>query len=128
MTKSDKKNELSERQKKAIPFLVQSSTIEDGCMAAKISRETYYQWFSDPMFKDDLKRQRDQVIEDALNVMKSNATKAVDVLVALLGTKNDNLRRYVANDILAHVLKAKEIDDLEARITEIERLIKEKKP
>jgi len=127
MTKSDKKHELSERQKKAIPFLVQSSTVEEGCKAAKISRETYYQWLSDPLFKDELKRQRDQVIEDALNIMKANITKAVNALVGLLNTNNDNLKRYVANDVLGHVLKAKEIEDLDARITELERLIKEKK-
>ncbi|MCX5847729.1 MAG: phBC6A51 family helix-turn-helix protein [Deltaproteobacteria bacterium] len=127
MTKSDKKHELSERQKKAIPFLVQSSTVEEGCKVAKISRETYYQWLSDSLFKDELKRQRDQVIEDALNIMKANITKAVNALVGLLNTNNDNLKRYVANDVLGHVLKAKEIEDLDARITELERLIKEKK-
>ncbi len=127
MTKSDKKQELSQRQQKAIPFLVQSSTVEGGCKEARISRETYYKWLSDPLFKDELKRQRDQVIEDALNVMKANTTKAVNALVGLLNTKNDNLKRWVANDILDHVLKAREIEDLEERVTTLEKLIKERK-
>ena len=75
MTKTDRNQELSERQKKAIPFLVQSPTVEDGCKAAKISRETYYQWLANPLFKDELKRQRDQVIEDALKFVKRESKR-----------------------------------------------------
>jgi hypothetical protein len=121
MTKSDKNPELSERQKKAIPFLVQSKTVDAGCKKARISRETYYQWLSDPIFKHELKMQRDQFIEDALNIMKSHAKKAVEALVGLLDTQSDNLKRYVANDILGHVLKSKELEEIEARVSEIER-------
>jgi hypothetical protein len=60
--------------------------------------------------------------------MKANITKAVNTLVGLLNTKNDNLKRWVANDILDHVLKAREIEDFEERDTTLEKLIKEKKP
>jgi hypothetical protein len=57
MTKPDdlQGEKLSERQKKAIPFLVNSPTVDRGCKGAKISRETYYQWLSDPLFKEELK-------------------------------------------------------------------------
>ncbi len=128
MTESDtlQGEKLSERQKKAIPFLLNSPTVEGGCKRAKISRETYYQWLSDPLFKDELKRHRDQVIEEALNVMKANMTKAVNVLVSLLKTENEFLRRAVANDRLGHVLKRKELEDIEKRIEALERIVKEK--
>jgi len=128
MTKSDtlQAGKLSERQKKAIPFLVNSPTVEGGCKGAKISRDTYYQWLSDPLFKDELKRHRDQVIEEALNIMKANMTKAVNALVSLLNTKSEFLKRAVANDILGHVLKSKELEDLEGRITALEKIVKEK--
>lgn len=128
MTESDtlQGEKLSERQKKAIPFFISSPTVEDGCRKAKISRETYYQWLSDSLFKDELKRNMDQVIEGALNVMKANLTKAVNVLVGLLKTKNEYLKRSVANDILGHVLKSKELEDLEGRITALEKIVKEK--
>ena len=129
MTNSDtlQGEKLSERQKKAIPLLVNSPTVEGGCKGAKISRETYYQWLSDPLFKDELKRHRDQVIEEALNVMKANMTKAVNTLVTLLNAKNEFLKRSVANDILGHVLKSKELEDIERRIEALERAVKEKR-
>jgi len=125
VTKTDRNQELSERQKKAIPFLVQSPTVEDGCKAAKISRETYYQWLANPLFKDELKRQRDQVIEDALNVMKANITKAVNALLGLLNTKNENLRRFVCNDIISCVLKTIELSEFEERLRAVERIVLE---
>jgi len=123
MTKSDtsRVGKLSERQRKAIPFLVNAPTVEGGCKGAQISRETYYQWLSDPLFKDELKRHRDQVIEEALNVIKANVTKAVNALVGLLNTKNEFLRRAVANDILGHVLRSKEIEDIGKRVDALER-------
>ncbi len=129
MTISDTRQagELSERQKKAIPFLINASTVDCGCKAAKISRETYYQWLSDPLFKDELKRHRDQVIEEALNIMKANMTRAVSALVGLLKAKNQFLRRSVANDILGHVLKSKELEDIERRIEALEKAVKEKR-
>lgn len=128
MTKLDnlKPRNLTERQRKAIPFLVNSPTVEGGCKGAKISRETYYQWLSDPLFKDELKRHRDQVIEEALNVMKANMTKAVNVLVGLLNTESEFLKRSVANDILGHVLKSKELEDIERRVEALEKIVKEK--
>ena len=118
---------MSERQRKAIPFLVNSPTVEGGCKAAKISRETYYQWLSDPLFRDELREHRDKLIEDALNVMKANMTKAVNALVGLLNTKNEFLMRAVANDILGHVLKSKELEDIERRVEALERIIREKR-
>lgn len=102
--------------------------MEGGCKAANISRQTYYQWVSDPLFKAELKRYRDQVIEEALNIMKANMTKAMNALLGLLKTKNQFLRRGVANDILGLVLKSKEQEDLERRIEALERAMKEKRP
>ena len=117
---------LSDRQKKAIPFFVNSPTVNGGCKAAKISYETYYQWLANPLFKDELIRYRGRVVEEALNVMKANMTKAVNVLVGLLETKNEYLKRSVANDVLMHVLKGKELDDLEGRIVALEKIVREK--
>lgn len=122
MTESDN---LTERQMKAIPFLVASATIEEGCKRAKISRETYYQWVSHPPFIEELRRQRDLVIGEAFGTLKANLTKAVDVLVGLLETKNENLKRFVANDILGHVLKAKELVEIEERLSAVERIIEQ---
>ena len=127
MTESDKNKgqNLTERQLKAIPHLVASSSYEKGCRKARISRNTFYEWLKDPVFKAELKRQRDTVIEEALETLKSSMTNAVKVLLELLDeTKNEYLKRNVAKDIIGYVIKAKEIEDLDKRITEIENSIR----
>lgn len=68
MTKQDKKEtlHLTERQKKTIPHLIVSATNEEGRKRARISRNTLYTWLKDPMFKDELQRQRNIVVDEAL--------------------------------------------------------------
>ena len=117
---------LTERQVKAIPHLVASTSYEQGCKKAGISRNTLYDWLKDPAFKTEFKSQRDQVIEGALDVLKGHIGAAVEALVKLLPTKNEYLRRTVANDIIDHVMKGKELEELENRISHLEDFVKSK--
>lgn len=128
MTKANKQEGgLTERQLKAIPHLVVSTSYEKGCRKAGIARNTLYEWLKDPAFKAELNLQRDQVIEGALDILKGHISGAVDALVGLLDTENEYLRRSVANDIIEHVLKGRELEDFEKRISELERCVRESK-
>jgi hypothetical protein len=120
MTKSDQ-NGLSERQRKALPFFVNSCSDVEACRQANISKQTYYEWLKDPRFKAELKRLRNLVIEDAVEQLKAHTSKAVNTLVGLLDVDNSALQRGVANDILTYVARYKEIQELENRIEAIER-------
>jgi hypothetical protein len=128
VTKKDKKTaRLTAKQLKAIPFIVASSTIEEGCKRAKISRNTFYTWLQNIDFKAELRRQRDLVIEDALEILKSKITSAVNALLKLLDTTdNDSLKRLICNDIINHTMKSKELEDLDKRVGIIEELIKDR--
>jgi hypothetical protein len=128
MTKDDRdKGVLSERQVKSIPHLVAAPNYEKGRRKAGISRNTLYEWLKDPAFTTELKSQRNQVIDGALDVLKGHVGGAVEALVGLLPTKNEYLRRTVANDIIEHVMKGKELDELEKRLKALENAIKSKR-
>ena len=120
MTKSDQ-NGLSERQQKALPFFVTSCSEAEACRRANISKQTYYEWLKGPLFKSELQRLRNLVTEEAVDQLKTHTTKAVDTLVKLLDVESSSLKRHVANDILSHVAKYKEIQELESRIDALER-------
>ena len=127
MTQADKKEGgLTERQLKAIPHLVASTTYEKGCREARISRNTLYEWLKDETFKAELKAQRDRVIDGALDLLKGHISSAVEALVGLLKTRNEYLKRTVANDIIEHVFRGKEIEDLEKRIARLEEAVAKK--
>jgi len=82
----------------------------------------------DPVFKQEFRNQRDLIIEEALEDLKGNLTKATQTLIDLLDeTDSEYLKRYVAKDIIEYVLKARELGDLEERLVKIERIILERR-
>jgi hypothetical protein len=129
MTEKDKSSaeELTERQRKTIPFLVASPTMEEGRRKAKLSKNALYEWLKTPVFRQELSAQRELVITEALDALKGHMTKATETLVGLLNADSDSLKRYVANDIINHVLKAKELQDLEERLEKLEKIVLERK-
>lgn len=123
MTKNDSPGELTDRQLKAIPHFVMSSTLKEGCQKAKISKNALFNWLKNPIFKNELQRQRDLVLAEALENLKGHLVKATAALVDLLSTDSENLRRRVANDIINHVLRWKEVENLEKRLLEVEQIV-----
>ena len=104
-----KDDALSLKQMKAITLLLTRPSREAVIKEVEISSETLYRWMRDPDFKAELARQQNEVINEAINILKTSMTKAADTLVALLDEKGGELRRRVANDIISHVLKAREL-------------------
>ncbi len=119
--KTDEKPKLTERQRKAIPAIVSSPTYTQGCRKAKINKGTLYKWLKIPEFKAELDRQRDEVASEAFGVLTQSLTKAVETLVGLLDNKDDRLKRLTAKDLVSFVIQHKENEDLDKRLTEIER-------
>ena len=39
----------------------------------------------------------------------------------MLGVKDDRLRRLICNDILGHALRVRELEDIERRLTALEK-------
>ncbi len=86
-----------------------------------MSKQTFYEWLKNPLFKSELDRLRNELINDAVCNLKANIGKAVNTLVILLDDTNSQVRRGAANDILNHIAKFKELQELEDRIESLER-------
>lgn len=124
---NDKKTKLTERQIKAIPLIVASPTYTEGCKKAKLNRTTFYEWLKNPEFKTELDRQRDEIAAEAFGVLSQGLTKAVETLVSLLDNKDDRLKRLAAKDIIDFIIRHKEIEDLDERLTAIEQRLDSQK-
>lgn len=112
---------LSMKQKKAIPFIINSKNYDEGCKNAEISRSVFYEWLQNPIFKDELARIQDEVARNAIQILKANVTRAAEVLVSLLDHKeNPILLRTVCNDIIGHVIKFREAEEIEKRLENLE--------
>ena len=118
---------LTERQQRVIPHLLASPSTEEACRRAKINKTTVYEWLKEETFRQELKRQRDAVIERALDNLKANISKATETLVKLLDSDKEPIQARAAEDIIEFTQKALEHEELEKRIDALEESIKQKK-
>jgi hypothetical protein len=115
------KAKLTTKQLKAIPILLAAKSYEQGCKAAKISKATFYAWMQDEGFAAEFERQRDEIVEAAFGLIAQNIEKAVSTLVGLLNSKDERVKRLTANDVIDFIIRHKENEDLDKRLTEIEK-------
>lgn len=114
-------NSLTDKQKKALPFFISCKSYEEGCRKAGISKNTFYTWLQNPAFKEELARLQDEAVHGAVQVLKSSMTRAAVKLVSLLDQKNNpSLLRSVCNDVIGHVLKLCELEEIERRLEVLE--------
>lgn len=117
------KRPLTPRQIAALPLLVQGKSIEEGCKLAGISKRSYYEWIRNEDFATALAEMQDDMLRQALEVLKAHTKDAADTLTKLLKTKNEPLKRLVCNDILDRVIKHNEQQEIVERLEKLERII-----
>ena len=117
---NDRESKLTDRQTKFLPVLLASPTYTDACQKGRVSRQTLYEWLRQPEFKDELQRQRAELVAQGLALLSQSVTKAVETLVGLLDGSDGRLKRLAARDILDQHVKFRELDDLTQRIEAIE--------
>jgi DUF1680 family protein len=116
----DDHKELTPNQWRVIPYLLAAPSIEEGCKRARISKATVYQWLKDQNFRQELKRRRDAIIEQALDSLKANLSQASETLVKHLNSTRENISIRAAESIIDFVQKAIEHEELEKRIEALE--------
>jgi hypothetical protein len=126
MRQNSKVSTISVRQAKAIPIILQARSIEAGCTQARISKTLFYQWLKISDFSEEYKRQKEILVNEAMESLKSSLNKAVNTLTALLDAENASLRRAVSNDLLGYFLKLREIQEIEDRLTRLEQTLEVK--
>ena len=112
-------------QQKAIPYLLSCKSYAQAAKEIGISENQIYDWLRDPEFKSELEKQRNQVTEEAINILKMNTTKAAEALGELLDSSNEAIKRGAANDVLNHVVKFRGMQEFENRINRLEETTRE---
>ena len=115
-----KSESLNAKQLRVIPYLLAAPSIEEGCKRAKVSKATVYAWLKEEAFREELRRQREEVVREALETLKANVSKATETLVKLLDSDKAGIQARAAEDIIEFTQKAIELEELERRIASIE--------
>ncbi len=113
---------LSRKQLKAIPVIISAKTITDGVKQAGISKTLFYEWMKTEAFRKEFVSRQNDLIDTALKELKGLSSEAVESLGKLLReSEKENIRLKTIALILDHTMKIKEFEDIEQRLTEIEK-------
>ncbi|MDD3375160.1 MAG: phBC6A51 family helix-turn-helix protein [Candidatus Omnitrophica bacterium] len=117
----ENKVELTDKQFLVIGYSLAASSIESACKEAGISRGTFYEWLKNKDFKDELKRQRDEIVFASINRLQVGMTKAVDVLFDLMDSDKPSIRLWAAKEMLHQAIRVKEDEDIIQRLESLEQ-------
>jgi hypothetical protein len=122
---STETNDLKAKQRALIPYLLAFS-IDEACRQSGRSKSTAHKWLKQPAFRAALKQAQDEAFSDGIARIKGNVTKAVDVLVELLESEDNQIRIRAAENVIEYAVKLNHNDELERRIAGLEERLQGK--
>ena len=112
---------LSSKQRKAIVSLLSQRTIEDAAKSTGISSRTIYRWMVSDVFRNALLEAESQAVDEATRRLIGGKDTALDTLADLMTkAESESVRRQAASDWLAHLIKMRELRNIEKRLTALE--------
>jgi hypothetical protein len=118
---------LTVRQTKALPYFLESASIHEVCRRANIGQSTFYRYMANDNFRAALEEARKQVTSSALMILKESFSKAAKTLVSLLDNPQVWVKLRASERILETVLQLREVEEIQGRLEEVEKIIVEKR-
>ena len=115
---------FTQKQRATLVHLVTSPDIKKASESVGVSRKQIYEWFKIPDFRNELASLQNEALDVAIASLKGTAARAVDVLTELLDDPDSRVRLKCANDILTHIGKFRELQEIEERVRAIEEAMK----
>jgi hypothetical protein len=114
----------------AIAALVVRPSIEDAARAAGVGEKTLRRWMREPEFKAQYLEARREGVHQAVGRMQQATSAAGTVILKLMTDPNvpPAVRLRAAENVFAHAIKGIELEDIEARLTQLELSADQQKP
>lgn len=119
---------FTRKQEQAIIGLLTCHTIAEAARVAGIGEVTLWRWLQLPDFSERYRAARKQAVSQAVARLQQNAALAVDTLRDIMQDteSKDTARVAAAKTVLEMAFKAVEIEDLQAKMEELERIVSER--
>ena len=114
---------LGRKQEEAISALLTQRNLEEAARVARIGVRTLIRWMKVPAFQTAYREARREVFGQSIARLQQGTSAAATTLLKLLIEPNTpaSVRARVADSIFNHAAKAIEIEDLDARVADLER-------
>jgi len=117
--------ELKPKQEEAIMALLSSRTVEDAARVVKITPRTLYRWLNEPCFAAAYRQARRTAFAQCTARLQQASGAAASVLLRVMtdAATPAAVKVRSADSVLHHAEKASEIEDIEARVAELEQAV-----
>jgi hypothetical protein len=114
---------LGRKQEEAISALLTQRNLEEAARVARIGVRTLIRWMKVPAFQTAYREARREVFGQSIARLQQGTSAAATTLLKLLIDANTpaSVKVRAAEAIFHHAAKAIEIEDLEARVADLER-------
>ena len=111
------------KKEEAIAALLTQRNVEDAARAAGIDAKTLLRWMKEPEFETEYRAARRAAFGQAVARLQQASGAAVSTLLKIMVDTNApaSTRVRAADSVLDHSAKAIELEDIEARVSELER-------
>jgi hypothetical protein len=120
---------LKPKQEEAIVALLTHRNVDEAARAVKITPRTLYRWLGEPEFDKAYRKARRQAFAQTTARLQQASSAAVTVMMKTMVETGAaaSTRLRAADLVYSHSVRAIEIEDIEARLAELERAAEEGK-
>ena len=122
MTSATGKTRMREQ---AVAALLQGGTIGEAASKCGVTARTLLRWLSEPEFREEYSAAKNRLLESTINKLRSIGLDGVEALRRVAVDKDAPAGAVVSagRGILEVLLRAVEVQDFGARLTELEKII-----
>jgi hypothetical protein len=120
---ADFDRKLGRKKESAIVALLSNRSVEEAAKACNTPARTLYRWLREPDFDAAYRAARRQAYGQSIaRLQQGSAAAATTLLKVMLDQSTPpSTRVRAADSVLGHAAKAIELEDIEARLSELER-------
>ena len=120
---------LARKQEEAIVALLSQRNIEEAARSGGVGARTLIRWMKLPEFQTAYREARRAAFGQSVGRLQQASGAAVSTLLKIMVDPSApaSTRVRAADSVLDHTAKALELDDIEARVSELERANEEAK-
>jgi hypothetical protein len=121
---------LGRKQEEAIAALLSQRNVDDAARVAGVGVRTLLRWMQLPEFKAAYREARRAAYGQSIARLQQASSAAATTLLRIMADPNSppSCRLRAADSVLSHASKAIEIEDIDARVTELERAAEDTQP
>ena len=123
------KPKMGAKQEAAVMALLSSKNVEEAARVASVTPRTLYRWMNEPEFDAAYRAARRQAYGQSISRLQQGSTAAATTLLKVMVdvATPPSTRVRAAEAVLSHAAKAIEIEDLDARLKELEMAVESNK-